>query len=142
VSVTTPEPAAETDLARCPVAAGTRPAADLVVRRLLRVDRCPVDTSADGARSTFSRSMVISGVRCALTYVILPFLAPLLGVAAGVGPWLGLPLGVVAITFNVLSIRRFFAADHPRRWVFAALSVSVIGLLLVLMAQDLLALAR
>ncbi len=139
MSVTNPAPpAAGQDGASCPVAPGS--AADAFVRRVLRVDGCPVDTQQ--ARSTFSRSMVVSGIRCALTYVILPFVAPLLGFATGVGPWIGLPLGVVAIAFNVLSIRRFFAADHPRRWFFAALSVSVIGLIVILIVQDLLAIIR
>ena len=86
----------------------------------------------------FSTSMVISGVRCALTYVILPFLAPLAGVSSGVGPWIGLPLGLVAIADNVLSIRRFWRSNHRWKWPMSLINGAVIGLLTVLVMMDLL----
>ena len=86
----------------------------------------------------FSTSMVISGVRCALTYVILPFLAPLAGVSSGVGPWIGLPLGLVAIAANVLSIRRFWRSNHRWKWPMSIINGAVIGLLTVLVMMDLL----
>ena len=86
---------------------------------------------------TFSVSMVGSGVRCGLTYVILPFLAPLVGVGSGVGPWIGLPLGTVAIAANVLSIRRFWSGNRRWKVPMAVINVSVIALLLLLVAGDL-----
>lgn len=42
------------------------------------------------AQNTFSTAMVISGIRCAFTYVIFPVFAPILGVASGVGSGIGL----------------------------------------------------
>jgi uncharacterized membrane protein len=42
-----------------------------------------------------------------LTYVALPFLLPLLGFAPGIGPILGITIGIVAIAANVYSMRRF-----------------------------------
>ena len=86
---------------------------------------------------TFSVSMVVSGVRCGLTYVILPFLAPLVGVGSGVGPGIGLPLGTVAIAANVLSIRRFWSGNRRWKVPMAVINVSVIALLFVLVAGDL-----
>ena len=65
------------------------------------------------AERLFSRSVVISGIRCTLTYVIFPFVAPLIGIAASVGAVIGVLIGVVAIVFNVMSIRRFFKAQTP-----------------------------
>ena len=85
----------------------------------------------------FSTSMVISGIRCALAYVVLPFLAPLVGISSGVGPWIGLPLGLVAIAANVLSIRRFWNSDHRWKWPMSLINGAVIGLLTVLLAMDL-----
>ena len=41
--------------------------------------------SNEKAQNTFSTAMIISGIRCAFTYVIFPILAPVLGVASGVG---------------------------------------------------------
>jgi len=69
---------------------------------------------------------------------VLPFVAPALGLAAGVGPAIGIPIGVVAIGCNILTIRRFWAADHRWRWAYTAIAVTVIALLLVLMVEDIL----
>ncbi|MCS5681013.1 MAG: hypothetical protein VYE75_10310 [Actinomycetota bacterium] len=98
------------------------------------------ETAAPPARNAdtrvFSTSMVISGVRCALAYVILPFLAPLAGISSGVGPWIGLPLGIVAICANILSIRRFWNSNHRWKWPMSVINLSVIALLAVLVAID------
>jgi hypothetical protein len=141
---TPPSLTAVTDAVAVPeVEAPARPAptkADPAVRRVL----CIPDgrTARDGeAQSAFSKSIMISAVRCLLTYVVLPFIAPVLGVAAGVGPVLGLVIGIIAIIANVMTIRRFFAAEHRYRWAYAALSVSVIGLLSILIVKDLAELA-
>lgn len=88
------------------------------------------------AHRAFTTSMLVSAVRCLLTYVVLPFVAPALGFAAGVGPWLGLPLSAVAIAANVVSIRRFWVTNHRWRWAYTGISVGVIVLLLVLAAGD------
>jgi hypothetical protein len=53
-----------------------------------------------------------------------------------VGPAIGIPVGVVAIVANVLTIRRFWAADHRRRWAYTAISLSVIVLLAILLVED------
>jgi hypothetical protein len=123
------------NVATCP-----RPAADLAVRRLLRIPDGPTAT-AGAAQRAFSTSILVSAVRCLLTYIILPFVAPALGLAAGVGPAVGIPIGSVAVAANVVTIRRFWAADHRWRWAYSAISLSVIALLLVLMVHDLTALS-
>lgn len=88
------------------------------------------------AERVFSKSVVISGIRCTLTYLIFPFVAPLIGVTASVGAVIGVLIGIVAIVFNVLSIRRLFAADHPYKWWAGAMNAAVIVLLLVLFVID------
>ena len=35
---------------------------------------------------------------------------------SGVGPWIGLLISVIAIVAIVMSIRRFWRADHSKRW--------------------------
>ena len=113
-----------------------RPPADQAVRRLLRIpERRPGERKPD-VHKAFSRSILISATRCVLTYIVLPFLAPAFGFAKGVAPWIGIPLAGVAIFFNILSIRRFWAADHKWRWGYTAIGLSVIGLLVVLMVKD------
>ena len=91
------------------------------MRRLLRL---PVDApagTADGARKAFQTSMLVATVRCLLMYVVFPFVLPALGIAKGVGPAVGLAVNAVAMVCIVLSMRRFFRADHPKRWWYAAL---------------------
>jgi hypothetical protein len=101
----------------------------------------PVATvSEDQASRTFSTSVVVSGIRCTLAYVVFPWLLPALGLASGVGPAVGLVIGPVAIAFNVASIRRFHASDHRWKWHITTLNVMVIGLLSVLFVLDLRAL--
>ncbi len=86
------------------------------------------------AESVFSRSVVISGIRCVLTSVTIE--ASLVGITASVGAFVGVLIGVVAIIFNVMSIRRFFAADHKFKWWASAMNVAVIVLLLALFVVD------
>jgi hypothetical protein len=93
-------------------------------------------TTMDEAQRGFSRSILISGIRCTLTYVVLPFLAPLIGLAPGVGPVIGLVVGTVALTANVFSIRRFWRSDHHWKIPATVLHTSVIALLLILLYLD------
>jgi hypothetical protein len=99
------------------------------------VERVEVDPEA-AARRAFSTSMLVSATRCLLTYIVLPFVAPALGIAAKVGPGLGIAIGLVAMASNGLTIRRFHASRHRWRWGYTAIAVGVIGLLVVLMVQD------
>jgi hypothetical protein len=116
---------------------GERPAADRFVRRVLRISDAQPRLGEDELRSAFSRSILVSATRCILTYLVIPFLAPVLGLATGVGPLIGIPVGLLAIVFNVKSIRRFWRADHRWRWAYTAIGGTVIVLLLVLIARDL-----
>ena len=113
-----------------------RSRADMFVRRLLRIRERPPGLTANSAYSSFQRSMLISAIRCTLTYVVFPFVMPAVGFATGVGPVLGIVIGVVAMTCDVYTIRRFFAVDHRWRWHFSAIALAVIGFLSVLLVQD------
>ena len=117
------------------LATAPRPPADAAVRRLLRIPEGPPG-SESAAQRAFSTSILVSATRCLLTYIVLPFLAPALGLAAGVAPGIGIPVGAVAIGANILTIRRFWAADHRWRWAYTALALTVIALLVVLMVID------
>jgi len=99
-------------------------------------DTTEAKAAEDTAQRTFSISILVSAIRCTLTYVLIPLVAPLLGLASGVGPALGLVIGVAAIAANVLSIRRFWRADHRWKWHMTALNSAVLILLAVLVVQD------
>jgi hypothetical protein len=131
---------ADLDAVGAPVAPSVpvvRPPADRFVRRVLRIDEQARRHSDDELRRGFSQSMMVSAVRCILTYLVLPFVAPLLGFAAGVGPVVGIVIGVVAITFNIRTIRRFWMADHRWRWAYTLVGGTVMAMLVVLIALDL-----
>lgn len=82
-------------------------------------------------------AIVISGIRCLIAYIVLPFVAPLLNLAPGVGPWLGIAIGVVAIVANVFSIRRFSRSNHRLRRPVIAINIAVIVFMVVLIGIDL-----
>ena len=117
-----------------------RPALDCAVRRVLRL---PVDApraSAADAQKAFQTSVLVAAVRCLLMYIVFPFVLPAIGVAKGVGPAIGLPISVVAIVAIVMSIRRFWRADHSKRWHYTVLGLAVIGFLGYLVVRDVAAL--
>ena len=95
----------------------------------------PVEDQNEAAR-LFSLSIVISGTRCLLTYIVFPWVLPLLGIAGGVGPVVGVIVGVVAIAFNLLSIRRWRGSKSAARIPLMTLNSVVIVFLLVLVAID------
>jgi hypothetical protein len=96
----------------------------------------PAPGDENEAARLFSLSIVISGTRCLLTYIVFPWVLPLLGIAGGVGPVVGVVVGVVAIAFNLLSIRRWRASGHAWRVPLMTLNSVVIVFLLVLVALD------
>ena len=115
--------------------------ADRFMRRILRL---PVDgptaTAAD-AQKAFQTSILVATVRCLLMYVVFPFVLPAIGVASGVGPVIGLPISVAAIVAITMSIRRFWRADHSKRWHYTVLGTTVIGFLIYLVVTDLIELS-
>ena len=118
------------------VAPAARSAGDVFMRRLLRL---PVDAppgTAKGARKAFQTSLLVATFRCLLMYIAFPFVLPALGLANDVGPAIGLVINLVAMVCIVLSMRRFFRADHPKRWWYTALGGAVLVFLVVLAVQD------
>jgi hypothetical protein len=110
------------------------------MRRLLRLPAgSPAGTAAE-ARSAFQTSIAVASVRCLLMYVVFPFVLPALGVASGVGPIIGIPIGVVAIVAITYSMRRFWRADHSKRWHYTVLGAAVIVFMTGLIVRDVISL--
>jgi len=109
---------------------------DRFMRRLLRLAQDAPSTSILGAQNAFRRSILISAVRCMITYVLLPISRPVLGLSGSAGPALGLVVGVISIVAVVLATRRFFASDHRYRWRYTAVAAPLLVLLLVQTAVD------
>ena len=93
-------------------------------------------TQIDSSTRMFSKSMIISGIRCMLSYVVFPWLLPVLGVTRTVGPLIGIPIALVAIWFNISSIKRFTKSGHQLKKLVIPINTAVIALLLVLVVLD------
>lgn len=114
-----------------------RSSADRFMRRLLRLPPDAPRESILGTENVFGKSIAISGIRCLLTYVLLPLLAPIVNLSGAAGPVLGLALGLVSTVAIVISMRRFFAADHRYRWAYAAVGGAILIALAVAAVVDL-----
>jgi len=114
----------------------SRSRADLVMRRLLFVPAGPAAVGDEAVHRMFSVSILVSAGRCLLSYVVFPILTPVLGVATGVGPAVGLPIAVLALVFDVIGIRRFWVADHQWRWAMTLIYAAVMALVTALLVGD------
>ena len=111
---------------------------DVFMRRLLRLP-AGADPNAT-AEKAFGTSILISTVRCLLTYVLLPLLKPVVDLSGGVGPILGLVIGSVSAVAIVYSMRRFWRADHRLRWAYTVVGGGILVLLAVQAVGDVAAL--
>ena len=109
---------------------------DLKMRRLLRLPPGPPTASVASARRVFEVSIYISAARCLLTYIVLPFVFPLIGVSTSATPAVGIPVSLIAIAADVMSIRRFWRAHHRYRWHYTVLAGSIITAMVVLIITD------
>ena len=116
--------------------AESRSAADTVMRRILRLDQDAPRATPDEARKAFQTSILVATVRCLLMYIVFPFVLPAVGIASGVGPYIGIPISLVAILAIGSSVRRFWRADHSKRWHYTVLGTVVICFLIVLIGID------
>jgi hypothetical protein len=121
------------------VASRSRP--DMAMRRLLFVPAGPSTVGDDAVHRMFSISIVLSALRCLLSYVVFPIATPALGVATGVGPAVGIPIAVLALVFDVIGIRRFWVNDHRWRWAMTVIYAAVMVLVSALLVGDVVRLA-
>lgn len=111
-------------------------AADRWMRRVLRITGVDL-RSGEGAHHAFRISVVISALRCLITYVAIPVLVPILSLAG----WLAAPVGIVlcaiAAVNGMISVRRFWRADHPHRWTYTAFIGVVFVILTISLTTEL-----
>lgn len=106
------------------------------MRRLLGIHG--VDRGAvTGAHRAFRISVVVSAVRCIITYLAIPIVVPLLSLSGWVAAPVGIALCVVAVVNGVVSVRRFWASDHARRWTYTVFMGVVFVILAVAMVSEL-----
>jgi hypothetical protein len=119
-----------------PAPAAPRSPAEAFVRALLRIpDRPPTRRQRD-VHGIFSVSIVLSALRCLVTYLLLPLVAPIFGAAAGAGPAFGVPISIVALVFDVRGVRRFWLADHRYRWAMTWVYGAVMAMVTTFLVLD------
>lgn len=87
-------------------------------------------------------SLVVSAVRCILSYVVVPLAVPVFGWLAPVATPLSLGLSLAAVALAVRSLRRVWLANWSRRWAYTSFILVVIAVLLALIAHDVAQLTR
>lgn len=110
-------------------------AADRFMRRLLRVPALN-RTSGTGAHRAFRVSVLVSAVRCLITYLLVPVLVPVLSLAGWVAAPIGIALCVVAVVNGTIAVRRFWLSDHRSRWMYTAFMGVVFAILAVAMYTE------
>jgi hypothetical protein len=114
-----------------------RPTIDRAMRRLLRVGD-DVDRGAVlRARRNTTTAIVIAGIRCLITYIFIPVLAPYVVLVRTIGAPLSIALSVLGITMGISATRRFWVADHRYRWAYTGFIAVVVVLLIVGIGLDL-----
>ncbi|MGH9097769.1 MAG: hypothetical protein ACRDWB_10130 [Acidimicrobiales bacterium] len=109
---------------------------DIAMRHLLRIPDEQPAIRESATHRIFSASIFLSALRCLLSYIVLPIVLPAVGLASSVGPAIGIPVGLVALVFDYLGVRRFWLANHHQRWMFSAIYAAVGGMVLALVIID------
>jgi hypothetical protein len=89
-----------------------------------------------GARRSTTTAIVASGIRCTITYLLIPILTPFVGLLDTLGAPLSIALCVLAVGFGTAGVRRFWIADHRARWLYTAFMGVVFVLLGVAIVVD------
>ena len=125
------EAGVETGKAETSTAVPQRSAVDRIVRQLLLIG-----DASPRALFDLKGSMLIAGVRCTITYIIIPFGAPVIAVLGILGTPLSLALSVVAIAMAVSSLRRVWLADYQHRYVYSLFILVAVTLLTIVIVGD------
>ncbi|MGI8516944.1 MAG: hypothetical protein ACR2ME_01180 [Acidimicrobiia bacterium] len=113
-----------------------RPTADRFIRRLLYIGEVVDKDAIIGARRATTTAIVVSGIRCTITYLLIPILAPFVGLLGSLGAPLSIALSSFAMMMGIAGVRRFWIADHPARWSYTTFIGVVLALLSVAIALD------
>jgi len=119
---------------------------DRLVGRLLLVDAPAVQEPVEpepalakserNAERAFSLSLVFSGVRCILQYVVLPFILPLVGIAGEFSVIISLTINIAAIAAILYSLRTFWRVGYKYRLQYLPVALTALTLLIAFIVLD------
>jgi len=111
--------------------AATSSTAERLARGILRIDN-----EEPRALMPMKGSLLISAVRCMITYAIIPAMAPIISGIGILATPLSLALSAVAAVMAVVSLRRVWQANWTWKWGYTLFAVVVLVLLAVVSAYD------
>lgn len=106
------------------------------MRQLLRVGDVVDKSAIFGARRSTTAAIVVSGIRCTLTYLLIPLLAPFVGILDTFDAPISIVLSATAMAMGIAGVRRFWIADHRSRWAYTVFIGVVLVLLTVAIGID------
>jgi hypothetical protein len=117
---------------------------DSLIARMLWVNPQPTQqlsvsdpNEVTPAERALSFSLIFSATRCILQYIVLPFLLPILGIVGNFSIALVSLIDVIALGSIFLSLRRFWASQHPRRWEYLIFAMIMIFVICIFLTSDL-----
>ena len=117
--------------------------ADNLMSRLLFIDQRSLHAAAADemaqtrrAENALTISLLFSGVRCILQYVVLPFFLPIFGVAADATVPILLLINLIAMVSIFLSLRRFWTIGYKHRWSYLMVAIAALTLLIAFTVYD------
>jgi hypothetical protein len=135
---TAPGPSEPADQAGwCPEGNPARghPAQRSVLDRIVR-QALLVEDASPRAMFELKGSLVLSAIRCVLTYAVVPLVVPLIGWAGVLATPLSLVLSLAAIVLAITSLRRVWMADYRHRWPYTGFILLAVSLLVMVVVID------
>ena len=91
-----------------------------------------------GAENALTLSLMFSGARCLLQYALLPFLLPVVGIAADATVPILLVINALAMASIFFSLRRFWTIGYAHRWRYLLVAAAALVLLVAFTLYDIL----
>ncbi len=91
-----------------------------------------------GAENALTLSLMFSGARCILQYALLPFLLPIVGIAADATVPILLLINLIAMISIFFSLRRFWTIGYAHRWRYLLVAAAALALLAAFTVYDIL----
>jgi len=96
-----------------------------------------VDQPPPAAERAFNLSLAISGVRCIIQYMILPFVLPVIGLAANWAVPISLAVNLIAVAAIFFSLRRFWQTNYKGKWQYLGIALVALIFIAVFIYTDL-----
>ncbi|MEO1186602.1 MAG: hypothetical protein AAFX46_18800 [Cyanobacteria bacterium J06636_27] len=111
---------------------------DQVIARMLLIQpqKGAEKTRQTQATNVMRLSLVFSGIRCILQYFVLPFILPIVGIAADATIPILLTLNALAVISVFFSLRRMWQIEYQYRGYYLIMAIIVLLLLTTFTIMD------